>query len=70
MRSVAHVLRTRHGSGDVLVASQKTGTVNLVVSRKSGGEVRAPGKAGNKRIKKNVVAGLVSRSQLGSSAGT
>ena len=42
MRSVAHVLRTRHGGG----------TVNLVFSRKSGGAVRAPGNAGDKRVKR------------------
>ena len=41
MRSVAHVLRTRHGSGAVIVAS-----------RKSGGGVRAPGNAGDKRVKR------------------
>ena len=52
MRSVAHVLRTRHCSGVVIVASRKTGTVNLVVSRKSGGAVRAPGNAGDKRVKR------------------
>ena len=46
MRSVAHVLRTRHGSGAVIVASRKTGTVNFVVSRKSGG-AGAPGNAGD-----------------------
>ena len=40
MRSVAHVLRTRHGSGAVIVAS-----------RKSGGAVRAPG-AGDQRVKR------------------
>ena len=50
MRSVARVLRTRHGSGAVIVASPKTGTVNLVVSRKSGGAVRAPGNAGDMRV--------------------
>ena len=52
MRSVAHVLRTRHGSGALTVASRKTGTVNLVVSRKSGGAVRTPGNAGDKRVKR------------------
>ena len=52
MRSVAHVLRTRHGCGAVIVASRKTGTVNLVVSQKSGGAVRAPGNAGDKRVKR------------------
>ena len=41
MRSVADVLRTRHGSGAV-----------IVVSRKSGGVVRAPGNAGDKRVKR------------------
>ena len=35
-----------------MVASRKTGTVNLVVSRKSGGAVRAPGNAGDKRVQR------------------
>ena len=70
MRSVAHVFHTRHGSGAVIVASRKIGTVNLVVSWKSVGAVRAPGNAGDKRVKRNVIAGLLSRLQLGSSAGT
>ena len=48
MRSVAHVLRTRRGSGAVIVASR----VNFVVSRKSGGAVRAPGNTGDKRVKR------------------
>ena len=52
MRSVAHVLRTRRGSGAVIVVSRKIGTANLVVSRKSGGAVRAPGNAGDKRVKR------------------
>ena len=52
LRSVAHVLRTRHGSGAVFVASRKTGTENLVVSRESGGAVRAPGNAVDKRVKR------------------
>ena len=52
MRSVARVLRTRHGSGAVFVASRKIGTVNFVVSRKSGGAVSAPGNAGDKRVKR------------------
>ena len=30
MRSVAHVLRARHGSGAVIVASRMTGTVTLL----------------------------------------
>ena len=41
MRSVAHVLRTRDGSGAVVFAS-----------RKSGGAVRAPGNGGDKRVKR------------------
>ena len=49
---MAHVLRPRHGSGAVTVASGKTGTVNLVVSRKSVGAVRAPGNAGDTRVKR------------------
>ena len=43
-------MRSQHGSGAVIVASRKTGTVNLVVSRESGGAVRAPGNAGEKRV--------------------
>ena len=35
-------MHSQHGSGAVSVASRKTGTVNLVVSRESGGAVRAP----------------------------
>ena len=60
MRSVAHVLRTRHGSGAVIVAS-----------RKSVGAVRAPGNAGDKRVKRKrggrsaaVVAARIERGYL------
>ena len=35
-----------------MVASRKTGAVNLVVSRESGGAVRAPGNAGDKSVKR------------------
>ena len=52
VRSATHVLRTRYGGGAVIVASRKIGTVNLVVSRKSGGAVRAPGNACGKRVKR------------------
>ena len=41
MRSVEHILRTRHGNGAVIVAS-----------RKSDGTVKAPGNAGDKRVKR------------------
>ena len=44
-------VHSQHGSGAVIVASRKTGAVNLVVSRESGGAVRAPGIAGDKLVK-------------------
>ena len=40
-------MHSQHGSGDLIVASRKTGPVNLVVLRESGGAVRAPKKAGD-----------------------
>ena len=43
---------SQHGSGSVIVSSRKTGAVNLVVSRESGGAVRAAGTAGDKRVKR------------------
>ena len=52
-----------------MVASRKTGTVNLVVSRKSGGAVRAPGNAGDKRVQRKrgrrSVAAVATRIELG-----
>ena len=45
-------MHSQHGCGAVIVASRKTGTVNLVVSRESGGAVRGPGNAGDKRVKR------------------
>ena len=52
----------------VIVSLRNTGFVNFGVTRASGGAVRAAGNAGDNRVKrKNVVTGLLSRSQLGSS---
>ena len=45
-------MHSQHGCGAVIVAPRKTGAVNLVVSRESGGAVRAPGNAGDKRVKR------------------
>ena len=36
----------------MIVVSRKTGTVKFVVPRESGGAVRAPGNAGDKRVKR------------------
>ena len=44
-------MHSQHGSGAVIVASRKTGAVNLV-SKESGGVVRATGNAGDKRVKR------------------
>ena len=53
MRSVAHVMRTRHGSGAVIVAP-----------RKSGGAVRAPGNVGDKRVKRTRGSRRIERGYL------
>ena len=45
-------MHSQHGSGAVSVASRKTGTVNLVVSRESVGAVRAPENVCDKRVKR------------------
>ena len=64
-------MHSQHGSGAVIVASRKTGTVNLVVSRESSEAVRAPGNAGDKRVKRKrgnrsaaAVAGRIERGYL------
>ena len=49
-------VHSQHGSGAVIVASRTTGTVNLVVSRKSGGAVRAPENAGDKTLCRSAAA--------------
>ena len=45
-------MHSQHGSGAAIVSSRKTGFVNFGVSRESGGAVRAPGNAGDKRVKR------------------
>ena len=45
-------MHSHHGSGAVIVSSRKTGFVNFGVSRESGGAVRAPRNAGDKRVKR------------------
>ena len=45
-------MHSQHGGGAVIVASRKSGAVNFV-SWESGGAVRAPGNAGDKRVKRN-----------------
>ena len=45
-------MQSHHGSGAVIVSSQKTGSVNFGVSRESGGAVRALRNAGDKHVKR------------------
>ena len=45
-------MHSQHGSGALIGISPKTGFVNFGVSRESGGAVRAPGNAGDKRVKR------------------
>ena len=70
-------MHSQHGSGAVIVSSRKTGVVNVVVSRKSGGAVRAPGYAGDKRVKSKrgnrsvaAVAARIERGYLKRTAGS
>ena len=44
-------MHSQHGSGAVIVSPRKTGFVNFGVPRESGA-VRAPGNAGDKRVKR------------------
>ena len=76
VRKTAHAQRARHGSGAVIVAPRKTGNVNLV-SCESGGAVRAPGNAGDKRVKRKrgsrsdeAVAARIERGCLKRTAGS
>ena len=45
-------MHSHSGNGAVIVSSRKTGFVNFGVSRGSGGAVRAPRNAGDKRVKR------------------
>ena len=70
-------MHSQHGSGALIVSSRKTGFVNFCVSRKSGGAVRAPGNAGDKRVKRKrgnrsvaAVAARIERGYLKRTAGS
>ena len=70
-------MHSQHGSGAVIVSSRKTGFVNFGVSRESGGAVRAPGNAGDKRVKRKrgnrsvvAVAARIERGYLKRTAGS
>ena len=62
-------MHSHHGSGAVIVSSRKTGFVNFGVSRESGGAVRAPRNASDKRVKRKhgnrSVAAITARIELG-----
>ena len=70
-------MHSQHGSGAVIVCLRKTGFVNFGVSRESGGAVRAPGNAGDKRAKRKrgnrsvvAVAARIERGYLKRTAGS
>ena len=62
-------MHSHHGGGAVIVSSRKTGFVNFGVSRESGGAVRAPRNAGDKRVKRKrgnrSVAAIAARIERG-----
>ena len=62
-------MHSHHGSGAVIVSSRKTGFVNFGVSRESGGAVRAPRNASDKRVKRKrgnrSVAAIAARIERG-----
>ena len=62
-------VHSHDGSGAVIVSSRKIGFVNFGVSRESGGAVRAPRNAGDKRVKRKrgsrSVAAIAARIERG-----
>ena len=70
-------MHSQHGSGAVIVSSRKTGAVSVVVSGESGGAVRAPRNAGDRRVKRKrgsrsvaAIAARIERGYLKRTAGS